>query len=480
MRKGKKIQLIYLAIGLIAFCYIVIRALCVGITYDEAWTIKSFVSQSVIHIINYTPSDANNHILNTLFIKLFFEFGNDSLFVARLPNVFAFAIYVIYGYKISYKYLPPLLGLSSFLLLLLNPFLLDFFSIARGYGMSLGFLIASIYFVLNYTHEGKTSDVLKTISLGALAVLCSFSVLNYFISLVVVVNTVAILQHKRYDWKRTSLYSFSISIILFAIIYEPIRKLKINGNLYYGGNTSFYDDTLVSLAKYSTYNPEVSSLTYNSLNIFLLLLVVSIIFSIRFNNKLFTLRNIILSTTILSILSIVLQHYIFGTLYIIDRTALFFYPLFILILFFSLNEFSVAIRLTIGIFLIGLFGVNFIKNANIYKTAIWYFDAHSEEILNSINTKGIEYNKKILIDFSWPFQSSFGYYLEQHDYTFIEVVKNSQDREGIDSTAVYYIYLGKSLEKVGYDSNNQKVLSSQMDTLKEFKKESIIWFEKIK
>lgn len=480
MGKGKKTQIIYLIIGLLSFCYVLIRAISVGITYDEVWTMESFVSQSVIHIINYTPSDANNHILNTLLIKLFLGFGNHSLFIARLPNVLAFILYAFYGYKIFYKYLPYFLGLCGFLLLLVNPFVLDFFSVARGYGLGLGFLMASIYFVLNYAKQAKTSDVLKTIGLGAIAVLCNFSILNYFISLVVTVNAMALYQNKRYNWKKTALSSLIISIILVAIIYEPIRKLKGNGNLYYGGNTSFYSDTLVSLAKYSFYSPVTNSIIFYALNIFLAVLISSVLISFLFNRTLNSLRNIILSISILSILSIVFQHYLFGTLYLIDRTALFFYPLFIVILYFSLNEFSTAIRFIISIILVSAFSINFFNNANLYKTAIWYFDAHSTEILNSINEKGKKQNRIIAIDFSWPFQSSFGYYVHQNKYPYIEIVKNKKDREGINPKTDYYIYLSRSLEKVGYDANNQKVLSFKRDTLNQFAKEHIVVFENIR
>jgi uncharacterized membrane protein len=174
MDRVKHIKAGYIVFGLIAFCYIILRAIILGITYDEVWTINVFVQHSFMHILNYTPSDANNHIINTLLIKLFYAFGNKSLFVARLPNVLAFAMYLYFGYKLTYKYFSPLLGLSCFLLLLLNPFLLDFFSIARGYGLSLSFLLASIYFTLNYFFDRNSLNVWKALVFAALAVLSNF------------------------------------------------------------------------------------------------------------------------------------------------------------------------------------------------------------------------------------------------------------------------------------------------------------------
>lgn len=480
IKSNSYIKPTYFILGIIAFLYVFTRAVTIGITYDEVWTINGFVSQKLIDIINYTPCDANNHIINTILIKLFFAFGNKSLFIARLPNVLAFVMYLFYGYKITHNYLSPFVGLGCFLLLLLNPFLLDFFSIARGYGLSLGFLMASVYYAFHYVNDGKTANVWKAAGMGAIAVLCNFSLLNYWVSLVFVMNIIALFSSSKYNFKKTFFYSVIATIILTAISYEPIRKLNVYGNLYYGGNTSFYSDTLTSLAKYSFYSPESNSFTEYSLNIFLLILISSIITSFFVRDNLYSLKNVILSITVICILSVVTQHYLFGTLYLIDRTALFFYPLFILILCFSFNNFSNPIKNSLIAFVIIAFTINFCHHANFYKTATWYFDAHTSKILTAINEKGKKQNRKVKIDFSWPFQSSVGYYLEQHHYPYIEVIKNKDDREDLNPNTDYYIYLTKSLEKVGYDANNQKILSLQRDTLIKYTTENIIVFENLK
>ena len=91
-----------------------------------------------------------------------------------------------------------------------------------------------------------------------------------------------------------------------------------------------------------------------------------------------------------------------------------------------------------------------------------------------INEKGMKQNRKMKIDFSWPFQSSFGYYIEQNNYPYVEIIKNKDNREALNINADYYIYLNKSLEKVGYDSYNQKILSIAKDTTLQIKDESII------
>lgn len=469
----------YVIIAILTCCYVVARTFTVDITYDEVWTINEFVPQSIIHILNYTPCDANNHIINTLLIKLLLVFGNHSLWVARLPNVLAFVMYLLYSYKITSRYLSPFVGIACFLLLLLNPFLLDFFSIARGYGLSLGFLLASIYYTLQYANEAQTPALCKAIGLGAIGVLCNFSLLNYAVSLVCVVNITALFLRKKIHFKTTFLCSLLVAALLTTVVYEPIRKLKQNGNLYYGGNTSFYSDTLVSLAKYCFYSPETNSLIFYSLNVFLFILILTTTLSFFYKDKLFLRKNIVLSITILCIFSVIIQHYLLDTLYLIDRTALFFYPLFILVLSFSFNSFLCSIKNWIIALIAIVFSVNFFYHANLYKTAIWYFDAHTSTILNTLNEKGKKENKKLKIDFSWPFESSIAYYTKKNEYPFIEIVKNKSNREDLNAETDYYLYLTKSLEKVGYDANAQKIITLKKDTTLEYKPENILVFENI-
>jgi hypothetical protein len=450
-----------------------------GVTFDEVWTLDTFVPQSVLHIINYTPCDANNHILNTLLIKLFFVPGNHSLCVARLPNVIAFIFYLYFAYKIAYKYLSPLLGLCCYILLIFNPFLLDFFGIARGYGLALGLQLISLYFVVTFIKERKSLSALGAIGFGSFAVLSNFSWLNYWLAIVFIINAVPLFYRERYDFKRTFFYSFFPALILIAIIYEPVKKLRAGGSLYYGGFTGFYSDTLVSLTKYSLYSPNIHPAVYITLNIFLALLAVSIIISFAFKPAFLSLKNVFLFITLFCIASVIAQHYLLGTFYLIDRTALFFYPLFIFCLCFALNDFSDKWYSKIIIAVTAASLLNFFNNANLYKTATWYFDAHSSEILSWLNETGKEENRKLKIDFSWPFQNSFRYYFRQNGYPYLVMVKSKEDREDLNPQADYYVYLARSLEKVGYESNKQKIISLHKDMVKEYKNEGIVIFSNL-
>ena len=134
-------------IAALAFTYVLVRAVVVGPTYDEVSTIPYFVPASVVRILN--PSDANNHLLNTLLIKLLFATGHQTLFHCKTADVVAFAAYLWFGYLIAKRVQGGTFCGAVVLLLVANPFLLDFFALARGYGIALGAQMASLYYVLS-------------------------------------------------------------------------------------------------------------------------------------------------------------------------------------------------------------------------------------------------------------------------------------------------------------------------------------------
>jgi hypothetical protein len=467
------------ASGLLAFSYILIRSINVGVTYDEAWTIETFVPQSVLNILSYTPCDANNHLANTLLIKLFFLSGNESLFVARLPNLLAFILYLIYAYKIISRFLAPLTGVCCFIALLINPFQLEFFSLARGYGLSLGFLMTSMYYAALFTTEPFSKHALKAIVCGALAFICNFSVLNFVLSLFIVIPILSYRLSDKTNFVKIIHYVPAVSLLLIAITFDPLHKLINQGKLYYGGDSGFYPDTLMSLARYSSYNADNYTMINYLLNAFLVLFIASAFLSFMNDSRFLSAKYMFLAITGLCILSVIAQHYLLGTKFLTDRTALFFYPLLILTFCFLLSSCPEIISKQIILLILLAMGYNFFRKSNLFKTTTWYFDAHSSELINYLNEKGRKEHRKIRLDFSWPFQNSIPYYFRRNNYQFIELVNGSDETDN-PVKADYYIYLSKSLERAGYDATKQKILGFKKVISRQYENENIIIYEKIR
>jgi hypothetical protein len=459
------------------FVYVTYRAYILGITYDESWTLRSFVDLSFMEILNCTSCDANNHILNTLLIKLLSNF-NDTLFIVRLPSVFAFLLYSYFGYKICFNFLNTLFGICVFIVLLSNPFVLDFFSLARGYSLALGFQMMAIYYFIQFFQSLKYKHVILSLTSGVFMVMSNFSFLTFWLALAFMISLYSFYIKKQIILKKVLLSIFCISFILLALLYEPIRKMMTQGNFYYGGNSDFYSDTLISLTKYSLYSPIESSLTHWILNLFLIVIIGGITYSFFDKSMLKRYSTLLLVLIIICITALILQYYLFGTLYLIDRTALFFYPLCILLFGFVFHTLYQKYKHWIILAVLGifttLFVLNFTSKANTYKTATWFFDAHSSEILEQFNEIGKKSGTPVKIDYSWPFESSFQYYTTKNKYDYIELVKNPWNREVFNPNADYFVFLNHSLEKVGYEIEHQKIIDTTKIIKQSFESEHII------
>lgn len=120
------------------------------------------------------------------------------------------------------------------------------------------------------------------------------------------------------------------------------------------------------------------------------------------------------------------------------------------------------------------FTLNFFANANFRKTATWYFDSHTQEILEKFNDKGKNKGEALVIEYSWPFRSSIGYYLQKNEYPYVKSVEFLQNGDSINKPADYYIYLDESLGNVGYFSDRDDIKKMEKTVEKRYPEEKII------
>src|ERR1044072_2866210 len=150
-RKNYFVLFTCILLGIIFFAYVFARAWTLSITHDEAQTCNVVVNHPVMEIISYNTSTQgypNNHILNSLLIKFFTWVMGTSVFITRLPNVLAYFFYLIFSYLICKKLNYGPLIIAGFILLNINPYVLEFFALARGYGLANLFLIGAIYYLI--------------------------------------------------------------------------------------------------------------------------------------------------------------------------------------------------------------------------------------------------------------------------------------------------------------------------------------------
>jgi hypothetical protein len=183
-------RLLILGISLFFVVYEVLRAARVPFTPDEAGTFRKFVSTNVLAVFSF--GSANNHFLNTVLTKFFYGLAGSSELVLRLPNLLAYVIYLVSAFLLLERCVKNrILVVCGFLLLNVNPYVLDFFSLSRGYGLSLGFLMAGLYFFFSFLEETASRDprglrhLYLSLAALSLAVLSNFVLLNAYLSLVI-------------------------------------------------------------------------------------------------------------------------------------------------------------------------------------------------------------------------------------------------------------------------------------------------------
>jgi hypothetical protein len=452
-------------LALAAFAYVLVRVQTVGPTYDEVSTIQYFVPASLAKIFN--ARDANSHLLNTLFIKMLFASGHKTLSLARLPNACAFAVYLYYGLRLARRITGRLLGISLVALLVANPFLLDFFGLARGYGIALGAQMVSIYYLTSFPTTSRPGRAIAlSLFAAAVSVLAVFSWLHYYVAVACTGLGLAMF-YRRAAAAQTVKLTVSISAVLALTLYVPVRQLQRGNALFYGGHRDFYHDTMVSLAKYTAYSPNATRGVIIALDGIVLTLLIAICLSFirRSRGRNAQVRTAMVTATALlglAAASPVVQHYLLGTPYLIDRTALFLYPLTVLTLCLGLVEsLGSGWGAATAAALAAAATVNLMVHANTQKTVLWFFDAHSREILQAVNDAGERSGRIQRLEFAWPFEQSVRYELAHGSFHFVEIVRplDPVDQSDFNPTADYYIHLGIRLENFDYDPAAQKALA---------------------
>lgn len=452
--------------------YIFLRAYILSITHDEALTVISQGTTSYLNIFLYKKGiPANNHLINSLLVRFVIGlFGYNEFFI-RISGLIGGLLYFIFTYKLTRKlFFRTILFPLSLSLLVLNPYILDFFSLARGYGLSLGFMMASLFYFFDYYQKNYpqyTSKIIMSFVLMALAVISNFSFLNVFVSLIgaylIIEFIVAFPSLKKMlsldalndNLKKELLYIVTITIALALLIFYPLRKMA-KTNEFYGGNIGFWHDTGTSLIKASIYKKEYIPLIFIHffIIIIILFLFIDLITIILYKENLDSSDKgliIISSIIILTGSSIVFQNILIGTPFLTLRTAICFIPLFTLLVFIlwkSLlkNKFkNLWFFENAFIFICGaIILFHYISCINLSHTYDWRYDASTKNAMHQIFAmeKGKDSGKDIItIGATWSLVPSIDFYILKHRGSYKFIVPKGQYTLGPDRLDDYYYVL---------------------------------------
>lgn len=443
--------------GLGLLLFIIYKAHNLSFTHDESYSYLHYVHQGFMDIVSYKTPYTNNHILNTVSMKYCEVFFGNSEIALRLPNILAFIVYSIFSTLLLNKLCPKLL-LPGYLLMVLNPYLLDFFALARGYGLSIGFLLMSIYYLSIY-FSTKHNKHLVLFNVGAfLAVMSNFSLLNYYVAALIVYNIIIYVDLKlnalnekkyRYFYKLNKINLISV-LLSGMVLYEPLRRISKKSLLDFGGKIGFMEDTVTSSIDDLFYEAPVTEFYVIILKTVVLvvtfyLLILIIIKFIKKEKEFFTKNRSLLfiNLTLWAVVVITLiQHVVLGNDFYVHRFALFLYPLFVLNLIFLIcyfyNKGFKWMSLLFSYAFALLLAINLFQNKNLVYFKDWKYDQDTKEVIKQLVKEHDKFpDKQIRLGINWLFEPSTNFYR----YTWNLNWMNPTHRKGISSFDDYYFLL---------------------------------------
>jgi hypothetical protein len=235
-RNINKQDIIILFLGFIAWLIVAVKAFLIPFTIDEAATYLDFV-QSRNFIPWFSKWEANNHVLNSFLTILSSSLFGDKPFALRLPNVLAFGMFVFQVKVFAQKRIHHLSAAAALTLLLFySSIVVEFFSLCRGYGISLALLMWFINSLLRASKDSK-SNYVQLISSGALMVSANLNLLPTYIAGLVLIMVIKLRSGKI----KGPPVAIWLGIILLFLAQGV--ALKESGLLYYGTN-NFFEMTL--------------------------------------------------------------------------------------------------------------------------------------------------------------------------------------------------------------------------------------------
>lgn len=455
-------------LSIILISFAAFKSYNTSFTHDESLSYNNYVFTSFMDIVSYADPYTNNHILNTLMMKWSQAIFGDGELALRLHSVLALAGYLFFCYQLL-KELAGKLLFSGFLLLVANPYLLDYFSLARGYGISICFMTGSVWFATRWLKRKTLTDLAAFNFMAFLAVFSNFSLVTFYLCALAAINLVQLLQSRHTSsttakGSKTLFIQSSVVNLLFLTgatlaVWEPIRKIMKLHMLDFGGKLGLIPDTFGTLISASFYFIKVPSFIIIAISwLAALATVVTVFLWIR---NLVVRKGIALSdnfyafvfincTLMFILLFTIAQHYILGNDYLMRRFALFLYPLFILNVLYAFNVLNtnhdrVAYRLVPGV-LSTLFLLNFLYNVTPSDYIDWDSEADTHKAITQLTAYHNTHDngKKVRVGVLWTLEPVVNFYRKTRKLDWLE----KADRDDLKKTDDYFLAKERQIQQV--------------------------------
>ena len=393
------------------------RAYHLSLVHDEALSFLIFAGEDPR--IRLT---ANHHPLNTWLMQQCAQLLGPAEWALRAPNVLAFVLYGGLAGQALLKHTQHwTLLFGGMALFLFNPFLMDFFGLARGYGLSIGFVLASSWHFFRVVPDGladRAADrwrhrhLAAAVAWAVLAIWSNFASINWLLALL----ALGILRHLALARWQPIWWYLLVGMGLLFIVKIPIEallELSENDQLYHGQQT--LSEAFDSMIVFSLYDAPPSFAILKTIQIvfvsFWVAGAVLVVQSEAYESPL----ALALAILLLMVMGIVAEHWLFDALYPSDRTTLVFLVIWSWVIWLTLERIAQqwskplgqGLALVLGMGILG----NFFNNANLTHTKIWDYDQDGKTVLSIIQQLTNDRPHPATLSCTWLFEPSLHYYV---------------------------------------------------------------------
>ncbi len=238
---------LYVTMSCITWAYVVVRAVLVPVTHDEALTFFTYVETG-----DFLPFrahwDAGNHLLCTALAWCCYKLFGFQLWALRLPSVLAFVLFAAYAWKWSRLLNHTLVRWCLWAALLLMPFLIEFFSLFRGYALAIAFLSMGLFHLVAFVQHGGRAHLLGALGAWCCAAFAALSLITLW-AFALVLMAFFVLRHERTTAGRITcaLMIAVLGVAPWLFAYAYANGLNERGLLYYGNDLGFVRGSVGSL-----------------------------------------------------------------------------------------------------------------------------------------------------------------------------------------------------------------------------------------
>lgn len=249
--KNSKIQITTWILFVSLLIYAILRAWIVEPIHDEVATYFHYIETGEIKG-GRSLMDANNHLLNSWLGNLSYRWFGEHFFLFRVPAILCFCLYFWSGRKLTRNLNIGIWGELGFVALNTIPWIFDYFSYTRGYGLAIGFFMAALLQLSLWLKEKHTGHLILLLLFFYLAVLSNLTYLITSLMVVAYVVFMTLLSSKQIGIKALVFHVFLIGVFCFSLLplIEFSFALKDAGALYYGSLDGLWWVTGKTLSRY--------------------------------------------------------------------------------------------------------------------------------------------------------------------------------------------------------------------------------------